>query len=66
MESCRVLCNRYCKSADSKLQVVEHDGPLFCLSWCKRKQWLFVGGKGKLHAYKASISVTLPHPTPAM
>lgn len=33
------------------MQVVELDGPLFCLSWCKRKKWLLVGGKAQLHVY---------------
>jgi len=37
--------------AQSHLQVVELDGPLFCLSWCKRKRWLLVGGKAQLHVY---------------
>ena len=33
------------------LQVVELQGPLFCLSWCKRKKWLLVGGKAQLHVF---------------
>ena len=37
----------------SSLQVVELVGPIFCLSWCKRKQWLLVGGKAQLHVYNA-------------
>ena len=35
----------------SSLQVLDLVGPLFCLSWCARKQWLLVGGKAQLHVY---------------
>ncbi|KAA6425225.1 MAG: hypothetical protein FRX49_04720 [Trebouxia sp. A1-2] len=37
-------------------QVVELDGPLFCLSWCKRKRWLLVGGKAQLHVDMAAAA----------
>ncbi|KAL0052582.1 hypothetical protein WJX82_004239 [Trebouxia sp. C0006] len=37
-------------------QVVELDGPLFCLSWCKRKRWLLVGGKAQLHVYSVDMA----------
>lgn len=35
-------------------QVVTTEGPLFCLSWCKRKRWLLVGGNAQLHIYSVS------------
>ncbi|KAL3157712.1 hypothetical protein ABBQ32_012143 [Trebouxia sp. C0010 RCD-2024] len=37
-------------------QVVELVGPIFCLSWCKRKQWLLVGGKAQLHVYNVDAA----------
>ena len=46
----------------SHLQVVELDGPLFCLSWCKRKRWLLVGGKAQLHVYSVCSAVPPPGP----
>ena len=36
-------------------QVVTSEGPLFCLSWCKRKRWLLVGGNARLHIYNVSF-----------
>lgn len=44
----------------SRLQVVELDGPLFCLSWCKRKRWLLVGGKAQLHVYSVCSASSNP------
>ena len=35
-------------------QVITSEGPLFCLSWCKRKRWLLVGGNARLHIYNVS------------
>ena len=36
------------------LQMVEYGGPAYSLGWCKRKQWLVVGGKAELRLYDVS------------